>query len=129
MVQKKHGGASVGQMIRAARMEAGLSQDQLISKLGRVVSRQSLQKYETGKSRVSTEMLGSISAALGKPATYFFPDLKKHRSERDDVATVMMSLSSGAALARLFASVSKAETRLAILKAARQIAGGKNARR
>lgn len=120
MMAKKTASATMGQLIRAARLEAGMSQDVLAEKLGDI-SRQSLQKYETDRVQVSSDMLGRIAAIVKKPMTYFFPDVST--KSVDDVATKMMSLTSGPQLARLFVSIPDAPTRLAVLKAARAIAG------
>lgn len=120
MMAKRAASASMGQLIRAARLEAGMSQNTLADKLGDI-TRQSLQKYETDSVRVSSEMLGRIAAALKKPTTYFFPDVNSKPA--DGVASKMMSLTSGAELARLFVSIPDAPTRLEVLKAARKITG------
>ncbi len=117
----KKGPVSVGQMIRAARLEADMSQDVLATKLG-TITRQSLQKYETDMVRVSSDMLGKIAAILNKPATYFFP--QSEVSDEESLVTQMLALSSGVELARLFVSAGSAPKRLAILRAAQAVEEG-----
>ncbi len=117
---KKKGPVSVGQLIRAARLEAQMSQDMLADRLGNI-TRQSLQKYETDRVRVSSDMLNRIAVIVKKPLPYFFPSSGVETEE--GLATQMLALSSGVDLARLFVSIDSASKRLEVLKAARQVAG------
>jgi transcriptional regulator with XRE-family HTH domain len=63
---------SVGAKIREARREAGFTQSQLASELGRTF--QQLQKYEKGVNRISAGVLFEISKTLRKDLTWFFGD-------------------------------------------------------
>jgi transcriptional regulator with XRE-family HTH domain len=79
--------AWVGARIQLRRRELGLSQAALGEKLG--VSFQQVQKYESGKNRVSAGVLYEISKALDVPVGYFFEDfeepraaLRRHRPSR-----------------------------------------------
>jgi len=56
----------------SARKMAGLSLQSLADKLGNVVSKQSLNKYEQGKMRPDSEMVIAISNILNVPANYFY---------------------------------------------------------
>lgn len=60
---------SIGEKVRARRLEAGLSQDDLGKALG--VSFQQVQKYEKGSNRVSASRLGDIAKILGESMSYF----------------------------------------------------------
>ena len=62
---------SMGELIRNAREEAGLSQVEL----SRMIYRRqaTLSDIENGKVEVSTGTLALLAAALDKPLTYFFP--------------------------------------------------------
>ena len=60
----------VGERIRVARIQAGLSQDDLANKIG--VSYQQVQKYETGSNRVSAGRLYQISTFLAVNVGFFF---------------------------------------------------------
>lgn len=59
----------LGKLIRARRIEAHLSQDELGQALG--VSFQQVQKYEKGVNRVSAGRLAQIAKALGEDISYF----------------------------------------------------------
>jgi transcriptional regulator with XRE-family HTH domain len=59
----------LGRAIRARRVEASLSQDDLGKSLG--VSFQQVQKYEKGVNRVSVTRLHQIAKALGEDISYF----------------------------------------------------------
>lgn len=62
----------VGGQIKRGRENIGLSQVKLATSLN--LTFQQIQKYETGKNRVSCSMLIEISKILGFPISYFFPD-------------------------------------------------------
>jgi transcriptional regulator with XRE-family HTH domain len=62
----------VGARIRAERLRAGFSQDVLASGIG--VKFQQVQKYETGKNRVSCSRLWEISRVLDVPVESFLPE-------------------------------------------------------
>lgn len=61
----------VGQRIREARKQAGITLKELSAVLG--IRFQQLQKYETGANRVSASRLWDIAEALEKPVSKFFP--------------------------------------------------------
>jgi transcriptional regulator with XRE-family HTH domain len=56
--------------MRERRFELDITQDQLGKKLG--VSFQQIQKYETGRNRVSAARLFDICKALGLPLSSMF---------------------------------------------------------
>ena len=60
----------VGQQMRQARRELGLTQDALASTLG--VTFQQIQKYEAGHSRLSAGRLRDVAIALQKPISFFY---------------------------------------------------------
>jgi transcriptional regulator with XRE-family HTH domain len=62
----------VGRRIRAARLEARMSQEGLAAQLK--VSFQQLQKYEKGANRVSPSRMMEIAHAVGKTSGWFFED-------------------------------------------------------
>ena len=57
-----------------------------------------IQKYETGKSRLNTDMLMSIARALGVPCSYFFPGDAKKSIVGDDVISLVSKPSHAEAL-------------------------------
>ncbi|MFQ5347959.1 MAG: helix-turn-helix domain-containing protein [Rhodothalassiaceae bacterium] len=64
--------AQVGARARAARMLAGLSQQEFAGRLG--ISFQQLQKYETGADRISASRLYRMAVILEMPVDDFFAD-------------------------------------------------------
>ena len=63
----------VGAQITMVRMQSDVSQHQLARAIG--VSFQQLQKYESGRNRVSASMLYEIGRALEVPVSRFFQGL------------------------------------------------------
>jgi transcriptional regulator with XRE-family HTH domain len=62
----------IGRKIFKAREEAGISQEELASRLG--LTQAALSNYELGKRRIHLAGLESIAGALGKPLGYFIED-------------------------------------------------------
>ncbi len=60
----------VGQQLRLGRRELGLTQEALATLLG--ITFQQVQKYETGRSRMSAGRLRDSAIALRKPVTFFY---------------------------------------------------------
>lgn len=58
----------------SARKMAGLSLQSLADKLGNVISKQSLSKYEHGEMRPDSEMVIAISNTLNVPVNYFYSE-------------------------------------------------------
>jgi len=58
----------------AARKMAGLSLQNLADRLGNVVSKQSLNKYEQGKMKPDSDLLISLSNILNVPVDFFFSE-------------------------------------------------------
>lgn len=62
----------VGKNIKKARLEKGLSQDDVGGHFG--VTFQQVQKYETGKNSVNANKLVRLSRFLGRPIGWFFDE-------------------------------------------------------
>nr|WP_321442325.1 helix-turn-helix transcriptional regulator [uncultured Hyphomonas sp.] len=60
----------VGQKVRQARRELGLTQEALASLLG--ITFQQVQKYESGQTRLSAGRLRSVAIAVCKPIDFFY---------------------------------------------------------
>ncbi len=60
------------QRLKDARLMRGLSMDKLCNKMGNIVSKQTISKYEQGKIFPSSEVLLSLSQALSLHVDYFF---------------------------------------------------------
>ncbi|ENN85579.1 putative transcriptional regulator protein [Rhizobium freirei PRF 81] len=63
----------VGQQLRIRRVHSNLSQTELGQKVG--LSYQQVQKYESGKNRISASMLYDIAGGLNVPVRCFFDGL------------------------------------------------------
>ena len=61
----------LGEKLRQARLEAGLSQRQLC---GEVITRNMLSQIESGKAGPSVATLQYLARQLGKPVSYFFQE-------------------------------------------------------
>lgn len=61
----------LGQRIRAARLEQGLSQRQLC---GEVITRNMLSQIESGSARPSMATLSYLASRLGRPVSYFLEE-------------------------------------------------------
>ena len=62
----------IGQRIRAARLAANLTQAALAERLG--ITFQQIQKYETGKNRISAPSLFKVARLLSVPVESFDPE-------------------------------------------------------
>lgn len=89
----------IGERIRQARIEAGMSQIDLGAKLN--VSFQQVQKYEKGFNRVSGSRFEPLAAALGKPVQWFFAT-GNGAAKMDPTMSKFVSTKEGNALASKF---------------------------
>jgi transcriptional regulator with XRE-family HTH domain len=67
----------LGQKIKQARQQAGLSQERLAEMVG--VTFQQIQKYENGQTTLNIHKLQLIAKALNHPAKEFFQDVPDGR--------------------------------------------------
>ncbi len=58
--------------LKSARMQAALSQDQLVEKMGNIVSKNAISKYEKGEMMADGGILLALSKALNVKPDYFF---------------------------------------------------------
>ncbi|MCG0278491.1 MAG: helix-turn-helix domain-containing protein [Thermanaeromonas sp.] len=81
----------LGQKIRAARNEAGLTQAELASYLG--ITPTALNYYEAGKRQVPIHILETIALILGKPIHYFLgPDVEIETITRNTILNALSKL-------------------------------------
>lgn len=71
---------SIGQRIRARRIELNMSQEKLGEKLG--LTFQQIQKYEKGTNRVGGSRMSEIAKALTVPVSYLFGEHAQAAMER-----------------------------------------------
>jgi len=74
----------MGEKIRNARIEAGISQQDLARK---IYKRQAaLSDYENGKAIVNSDTLGMLAIILNKPLEYFYPKYAYQRLQPEDLS-------------------------------------------
>ena len=61
---------AIGERVKFRRQDIGMSQERLAEILD--VSYQQIQRYESGRNRLSVETIQVIAHALGVPITFFF---------------------------------------------------------
>lgn len=61
-----------GKRLKNARIGAGLSQDQLVEKLGRLVTKNAISKYEKGEMRCNGNVLNALCEVFGERPEYFY---------------------------------------------------------
>jgi len=102
----------IAQKLRAARLEAHISQMELADALG--VTFQQVQKYEKGTNRISPARLGLAAKHLGRPASYFFDPINGGHEVTGCLVEFGMHKDS-IALAEAFNGISDPEMRHAIV--------------
>src|SRR5665213_3311296 len=103
----------VGARVRAIRNARGMSQTVLGGALG--VSYQQMQKYESGRNRISASMLVKIARHFGVRPSRLLPD----SGEVDDTPNLLTSFSAvrGADhLVQSYARIQSARLRLSVLE-------------
>lgn len=85
---------TVGQRVRAARANAGISQETLGAALG--ITFQQIQKYEKGTNRISASRMHAMAAELGVKPSYFLDNLDAAPASDNDIqATIERFIASG----------------------------------
>ena len=82
----------LGAKVKALRLGAGMSQAELGARLG--VSHQQVQKYESGKDRLTVYALTEMAAALGSPLAVFFDDIPLSSGRMPVVREAMKAVSA-----------------------------------
>ncbi len=65
-----------GLRLKSARKMTGLSMDELAQKMGKIITKQAISKYEKGKMRPSSEILIKLAKALDVKPDYFLRTIK-----------------------------------------------------
>jgi transcriptional regulator with XRE-family HTH domain len=63
-----------GQRLKAARVMAGLSMDDLVKRMEGRISKQAISKYENGLMMPDSSVLIALAEALGVGVDYFFSE-------------------------------------------------------
>ena len=82
----------IGEKLRQARLEAGLSQRQLC---GDVITRNMLSLIENGSARPSMDTLAYLAERLGKPMGYFWEEANASSPNTDCMAQARAAYASG----------------------------------
>src|SRR5262249_53727681 len=103
--------------VRVRRLEKGLSQTQLATKIG--VTFQQVQKYENGVNRISASRLQRIAEILNVPITFFF-DVTPARSGGAPFA--YLQTEGSLKLMRAYAEIKDAKVRYVLVEIAQRLA-------
>ena len=116
----------VGQRIRLARQMKTMSQQALAAKLN--ISFQQLQKYESGRNRVSVGRLAELCRALGVDVGFFFQDLGAPVTTNANIQAVegFMLTPLGVELAAAMADLEDPELRRSLLQLVHAVASGRD---
>lgn len=103
-----------GRMLRLARIEAGVSQQDLGRALN--VTFQQVQKYEKAYNRMSISVIADAARYLHKPVSYFFAAGEENEAARKDIR---LKSKSTLELIRLLDTIKDSKSRVALLHLAR----------
>jgi transcriptional regulator with XRE-family HTH domain len=116
----------VGRRIRARRLERGMSQSELGSRLG--VTFQQIQKYEKGVNRVGAGRLYQISEVLSIPVSFFFGIESSGRAAKEDSVDAglrFLETAGAVRIVRAYSRIGNLGIRRALVALAERIADGK----
>jgi len=114
----------VGRRVRMRRLMMGITQEKLADRVG--LTFQQIQKYESGKNRVSASRLQQFAAILQVPVSFFF-EAVANASTNDkslpDFASKFIATSEGRALADAFMKLKNRSLRRSIVNLLREMEG------
>jgi transcriptional regulator with XRE-family HTH domain len=93
---------AIGERVKAARRESGMSQGELGAELG--VTFQQIQKYEKGKNRIPADRLVVVASIFGKPLSFFLGEEGSNGTvtNPDALYTQLFASKDGLALVKAF---------------------------
>jgi transcriptional regulator with XRE-family HTH domain len=92
--------------LRAARLESGLSQEDVSARIG--VSFQQIQKYENGTNRISASRLFEMTQLYGKPLDWFFtgaPEANGKKKPIEDIGAKLIASAHGIDIAHHYLAI------------------------
>ena len=115
--------AEIGRRIRARRLERGLSQTELGTRLG--VTFQQVQKYEKGVNRVGAGRLQRVAEVLEVPITFFYEGMGTDRHNADTVNAGLNFLETAGAvrLVRAYSRINDSDVRRSLVELTEKLAG------
>ncbi|MEA2879880.1 MAG: hypothetical protein QOF14_5076 [Hyphomicrobiales bacterium] len=111
---------AIGARIRARRLARKMTQIALADALG--ITFQQLQKYETGKNRVSAGRLQQLAEVFGVPVNALFGSPSQRQTKRTENLGFLDS-AGAMRLVRAYASIQKPRMKRALVALAERIAG------
>lgn len=111
---------AVGRRVRAQRLARGMSQVALARQLR--LSFQQLQKYETGRNRISAGRLQEIAKVFGIPVTALFGS-DSATGAKQTAALAFLDKAGALRLLRAYAAIEKPRMKRALVELAERIAG------
>jgi transcriptional regulator with XRE-family HTH domain len=108
---------NIGQRVRVRRLEKGLSQTELGSRIG--VTFQQVQKYENGTNRISAYRLQRIAELLNVPIAFFFDSVQ---TPSGDEPLAYLQKEGSLKLVRAYAEIASSEVRRALVEIAEHLA-------
>ncbi len=116
----------IGERVRVARLEKGLSQKALGAAIG--LTFQQVQKYEKGTNRVSASRLRRVAEVLERPVTWFYGECAPAgiEAELGLIKRMLLSGPRGVALADNFTSLPPKQQQQ-VADMARSLAEGRTA--
>jgi transcriptional regulator with XRE-family HTH domain len=118
--------ALVGRNIRIHRLDKGLTQTDVASRIG--VTFQQLQKYEQGMNRVVGGRLFKLAEVLELPISAFFEGGPGNRDDDSNSALELLAQPHALRLLRPFSQIGDMETRLALVALVERLAAPQQSR-
>jgi transcriptional regulator with XRE-family HTH domain len=118
--------ALVGRNIRIHRLDKGLTQSEVASRIG--VTFQQLQKYEQGVNRIGGGRLFKLAEVLELPISALFEGGPGNRDDRRDSALALLAQSHAVRLLRPFSQIRDMPTRRALVAIVERLAARRYSR-
>jgi transcriptional regulator with XRE-family HTH domain len=116
---------NVGRRIRMRRLMMGITQEKLAGRVG--LTFQQIQKYESGKNRVSASRLQQFANILQVPVSFFFEGATNasiNKPSLPDFASKFLANSEGLALADAFMKIKNRALRRSIVNLLMEMESG-----
>jgi transcriptional regulator with XRE-family HTH domain len=124
----RHIDEQIGHNVRECRKSSGKNQQYTASLMG--ISFQQLQKYETGKNRISASRLFQLSQIFDVPITRFFINLPgdEIKAQSNSMLQHRCTAKESDQISRLFASITDDELKRRLILLLRQLVAMQKAR-
>jgi transcriptional regulator with XRE-family HTH domain len=110
--------------LRAARLEAGFSQEEVSAEGG--VSFQQIQKYENGTNRISASRLFALAELYHKPLDYFFAGVATNgKKPSEDIGAKLLATPHGIDIAKHYLALPGMPARQLVIDIAKALSGAR----